>query len=66
MDFGELKDELSDRISQFNVQLNDFFGFVGNKLKNFGNLSLGEQIAYGCIGAGLFLILLSIVFFIVL
>jgi hypothetical protein len=43
----------------------DFFSFVGNKLGNFKELSLGEQIAFGCIGAGLILILISIVLFIV-
>lgn len=66
MDFGELKDSLNEKISHFNEQLNDFFSFIGEKLKNFKNLSLGEQISYCCIGAGLLLILISIVLFVLL
>lgn len=45
-------------------KLNSFFTFIINKLKNFKNLTLGEQISYSSIGAGLLLIITSIVLFI--
>ena len=64
MDFAEVKNQLTDQLNQINEQISRFFGFVINKLKNYKNLSLGEQIAYPIIGAGLLLILTSIILFI--
>ena len=37
---------------------------VNGKLKNFKNLSLGEQLSYSSIGVGLMLVLISILLFI--
>ncbi len=57
------------KVQQFFVQLEEqfaaFFQFVAGKLKNFKNLTLGEQIAYSCIGAGLLFLLIALVLFIV-
>ena len=64
MDFAEVKNRLIDQLNQINEQISRFFGFVINKLKNYKNLSLGEQIAYPVIGAGFLLILISIILFI--
>jgi len=64
MDFAEVKNQLTGQLSQINGQISHFFGFVINKLKNYKNLSLGEQIAYPLIGAGFLLILASIIMFI--
>lgn len=58
MDIKEIFSELNDKI-------NAFFAFVIGKLKNFKNLSLGEQVGFGCASAGLLLILISIILFIV-
>lgn len=64
MDFAEVKNQLTDQLNQINEQISRFFGFVINKLKNYKNLSLGEQIAYPVVGAGFLLILISIIMFI--
>jgi len=64
MDFAEVKNRLIDQLNQINEQISRFFGFVINKLKNYKNLSLGEQVAYPVIGAGFLLILISIILFI--
>jgi len=48
----------------FKEQLNGFIGFVNGKLNNFKNLSLGEQIAFSCVGLGIVLILASVMLFI--
>ena len=56
--------QLNQQLAQLNKQINGFITFVGNKLKNYKNLSLGEQIAFPTIAAGLLLILVSIVLFI--
>tara|TARA_Y100000310_G_C20090905_1_gene538212 strand:+ start:330 stop:506 length:177 start_codon:yes stop_codon:yes gene_type:complete len=53
------------QINLIDRKIVSFFNFVGNKLKNFPNLSLGEQISYPAVGLGLLLILTSIVLFIV-
>jgi ABC-type transport system involved in cytochrome c biogenesis permease subunit len=66
MDFKQLQSQLNEQITHFNQQINQLFNFVGNKLKNFKNLTLGEQISYAVIGCGLFLILLSIILFIIM
>jgi len=64
MDFAKVKNQLIDQLNQINEPISRFFGFVINKLKNYKNLSLGEQIAYPVIGAGFLLILISIILFI--
>ena len=64
MDFAQVKNKLTEQLNQVNEQINDFSNFVIGKLKNYKNLSLGEQISYPVIGAGLLLILISIPLFI--
>jgi len=54
----------SDKLNQINQKINDFFSFVVDKLKNFKDLTLGEQISYCCVGIGLVLVLVSIVLFV--
>tara|TARA_Y100000310_G_C20020461_1_gene507137 strand:+ start:189 stop:365 length:177 start_codon:yes stop_codon:yes gene_type:complete len=54
-----------EQIDGLNRSINGFFSFIGGKLKNFPNLSIGEQISYPAIGLGFILILTSIVLFII-
>ncbi|MDO8655734.1 MAG: hypothetical protein Q7K45_00720 [Nanoarchaeota archaeon] len=56
--------DLKQSMDQMNRKINAFFSFVGNKLKNFKNLTLGEQISYCSIGAGLLLMMVSVVLFV--
>jgi hypothetical protein len=53
------------QLNQINEKINSFFTFIGNKLKNFKNLSIGEQISYPSIGLGTLLILTSLILFII-
>ncbi len=61
MDFSKIKEQLDGT----NQNINNFFNFIFNKLKNFKNLTLGEQISFSSVGAGLLLILISMVMFII-
>jgi ABC-type transport system involved in cytochrome c biogenesis permease subunit len=65
MDFAQVKNQFIEQLNQVNQRINNFFNFVIGKLKNYKNLSLGEQIAYPVIGVGFLLILISIILFIV-
>ena len=47
-----------------NQKVSYFFTFLFSKVKNYPNLSLGEQVSFGSIGLGLLLILTSMVLFI--
>lgn len=58
VDFKELLDEL-------NQKLQDFSSFVVDKVKDFPNLSLNEQIGFGAIGGGIVLVLAAVVLFLV-
>jgi len=57
------------KVQQFFAQLGEqfaaLFQFVAGKLKNFRTLTLGEQIAYSCTGAGLAFLLTALVLFII-
>ena len=64
MDFQQLQTQLNQKLNEMGVKISNFSNFVVNKLKNFKNLTLGEQISFGIIGGGLFFILVSIVLFI--
>jgi len=57
--------ELNQQLNDFHLKINAFFSFILNKLKNFGNLTLGEQISYAIIFAGVLLVLFSIILFMV-
>ena len=52
MNFQELQTQLNQKLNEVGVKINNFFNFIVNKLKNFKNLTLGEQISFGIIGGG--------------
>jgi len=64
MDLAQLQTQLNQQITILNEKINKFFNFVIGRLKNFKNLTLVEQIAYGVIGAGFVFIIISIFLFI--
>jgi hypothetical protein len=51
-------------LGQIKQNITDFTSFIVDKLKNFKNLTLYEQISFGGISGGLFLIFISIILFI--
>ena len=53
------------KLNQLNEKLNNLSNFVIGKLKNYRNLSLGEQISYPMIGGGILLVFVSIILFII-
>lgn len=57
---------IQDTIQDLNDKINGFFSFIGSKLVDFKNLSLGEQISFCCIGAGLIMVIVSIFMFILM
>ncbi len=65
MDFKQLQTQLNQQLNSLSVKINSFFNFIINKLKNYKNLTLGEQISFGVVGGGFTLILISIVLFII-
>ena len=65
MDFAEVKDQLTEQLNKIGEEVSNFFNFVVDKIKNYPSLSLGEQIAYPVIGAGILLLLISIILFII-
>lgn len=50
--------------SRLGAQFTAFFAFIAAKLKNFKNISFGEQIAFSCIAAGLVFLLIALILFI--
>jgi hypothetical protein len=52
-----------DTLNELNQKISNFFSFIGDKLKNFKELSVGEQVSFGCVGVGILLILISIMLF---
>jgi len=59
------KTTFNNAITRINNKINTFFTFLIAKLKNFPNLSRGEQISYSSIGVGLVLIVVSMVLFMI-
>tara|TARA_Y100000310_G_scaffold341139_1_gene439306 strand:- start:1466 stop:1645 length:180 start_codon:yes stop_codon:yes gene_type:complete len=57
--------DLKQQLDAINQKINNGLNFVVNKLKNFKNLSLGEQISYPSVILGLILVLTSLVMFII-
>ena len=57
--------DVSQMIDSVSQAFTSFISFIGGKLQNFPNLTLGEQISYPAIGLGLVLVLTSIVLFII-
>ena len=65
MEFKQLQNKINQKLNVFAQKVNAFTRFIIDKLKNFKNLTLGEQISFGVIGGGLFLILVSFVLFLI-
>ncbi len=61
---NQVINQLTQQVALVFRQISSFFSFVFNKVRNFNNLKLQEQIAYGVIGVGLVLTVTSIVLFI--
>ena len=61
---AEFMDQFNQWFAGVNRSLDEFGSFLIGKLKNFKNLTLGEQISYVCIALGFVLILTSIILFI--
>jgi ABC-type transport system involved in cytochrome c biogenesis permease subunit len=61
MDFKQLNGQINQEIAKLNQELTALVNFVTYKLKNFPNLTIGEQISYPAIGLGFILILVGIV-----
>ena len=61
---NQVINQLTQQVALVFKQISSFFSFVFNKVHNFMNLKLQEQIAYGVIGVGLVLTALSIALFI--
>ncbi|MEK6846272.1 MAG: hypothetical protein AABY26_05910 [Nanoarchaeota archaeon] len=59
MDFKESLNELNQKLQSFSF-------FVVDKVKNFPNLTLNEQIGFGAIGGGIVLVLVAVVLFVFL
>lgn len=59
------KEDLQQKLDSVNQNINKFFSFITNKLKNYKNLTLGEQISFPTVGLGFILILISIILFVV-
>ncbi|MBT3298007.1 hypothetical protein HN385_03720 [archaeon] len=57
--------ELNNQINQYMLNLQKKIvtvtHFVISRLKNYAGMTIGEQIAYPCIAAGILLILVSII-----
>ncbi len=57
--------ELNNQINQYLLNLQKkivaITNFVIGRLKNYAKMTIGEQIAYPCIAAGILLILVSII-----
>ncbi len=56
---------INQTINALNARINYFFVFLLNKIKDYRNLTIGEQISYPAFGLGLLLVLVSIVLFII-
>jgi hypothetical protein len=52
-------------MQEINDQLNEFSAFINDKLANFKDLTLGEQISYPVILVGFILILVAVVMMII-
>ena len=61
---NQFMEQMNQQLAVINHHLDEFFSFVGGKLKNFKNLTLGEQISYSVVGLGFLLFLVSIILFI--
>ncbi|PIN74981.1 hypothetical protein COV17_04375 [Candidatus Woesearchaeota archaeon CG10_big_fil_rev_8_21_14_0_10_36_11] len=62
---AEVTSGFTQKLNIINKKVRAFFSFVGTKLQNFPRLSIGEKIAYPCVGLGFILIITSMILFVV-
>lgn len=60
-----MMNRLNQQLAVLNKHIADFFAFIVGKLKNFKNLTRGEQVSYIAIGLGFVFIITSIILFVV-
>ncbi|GEM_PF-2055079 len=65
MDLKSFQNQINQKISSLNHQLNAFLTFILKKLQNFKNLTLGEQVSYCSFGGGFILVVVSLILFII-
>jgi len=58
------KIDLKKSVQELGEKFAQFFQFIAEKINDFPQLSLGEQIAFPVAGLGLLLILISLILFI--
>lgn len=56
--------DFKESLDKLNQKLQDFSSFVLDKVKDFPNLTLNEQIGFGVIGGGIVLVLVAVVLFV--
>lgn len=62
----QINSQLSQQFYLFFQKINTFFTAIGTDIKNFKNLTLGEQIAYCAVAGGVLLVLSAIVIFMII
>ncbi|MBU1111325.1 MAG: hypothetical protein KJ896_00980 [Nanoarchaeota archaeon] len=65
MDMKEFNNKVNALFADLQEKISYIAHFVVSRLKNYKNITLGEQIAYPCIGSGMLLIFVSIILFII-
>ncbi len=65
MELVDVTHKLAVQLVVLNKNIADFFSFVGNKLKNFKNLTPGEQVAFSSVGVGLILTIIALVMLVI-
>tara|TARA_Y100000310_G_C20203638_1_gene588069 strand:- start:80 stop:265 length:186 start_codon:yes stop_codon:yes gene_type:complete len=60
MDFSDIDAQLN----AWGQAITEFFKFISERLKDFKNITLGEQISFGAIAIGIIFIIISIFLFI--
>jgi len=63
MDLQEFNGKVNQLFGSLSTQVSFFSNFIISKLKNFPNLSIGEQISYPAVALGFILILVSVILF---
>jgi len=59
-----LINQLNQQVAVLNRRIASFFSFISTKITHFKSLTLGEQISFLLVGAGLVLMLISVILFI--
>ncbi len=64
MDFKQLNNRINLFLNKLSKNVTFIANFVTNRLKIFAKITLAEQIAYSSIAAGILLVFISIILFI--